>query len=192
MPSHVTRRCTICRHLERQRIELAMAAGTSKRAVAERFGVGQDAAWRHWRGHVPPHLKAAYVTKSLRPGVELARLVEEEGGGVLEHLKAVRMKLLVMLDSAIEHGDRNAAALLSGRLHENFGMTARLTGELMKHAPPGSITQINIQTSPQFLTLQARLVQALAPFPDARRAVIAAFQALDALPSPVIEQPHAA
>jgi hypothetical protein len=132
----------------------------------------------------------------LKPGVELAKFAEDEGGGLLEHLKAVRQKLLVMLDSAIECADRNGAANVSARLHENFTITARLTGELVKHLPPTSMTQININTSPQFLSLQARLIEALAPFPEARRAVIAAFRAIDENtppPSPHhIEQIHAA
>jgi hypothetical protein len=190
-----SQRCTVCTHLERQRIELAMAAGTSKRAVASRFNVSSDAAWRHWRNHVTPQIKAAFATKSLRPGVELAKFAEDEGGGLLEHLKAVRQKLLVMLDSAIECADRNGAANVSARLHENFTITARLTGELMKHLPPTSVTNINIQTSPQFLNMQARLILALAPFPDARRAVIQAFRAIDEtsppLPPQMIEQVHA-
>lgn len=191
-----TQRCTICKHKERQRIELAMAAGTSRRAIASRFSVSADAAWRHWTRHVSPHMKAAYVTKSLRPGVELAKLAEEEGGGLLEHLKAVRQKLLVMLDSAIECADRNGAANVSGRLHENFALAARLTGELVKHLPPTSMTQININTSPQFLSLQARLIEALAPFPEARRAVIAALRSVDEnMPPPaplILDQVHVA
>jgi hypothetical protein len=44
--------------------------------------------------------------------------------------------------------------------------------------------------------MQARLIQALAPFPEARRAVIQAFRAIDEttppLPPQMIEQVHAA
>lgn len=116
-PSH---RCTVCRHDERSRIEYLMAAGVSKRSIAERFGVSADAAWRHWTHHVGPHMKAALVTKSLKPGVELAALVEQEGLGLLEHLQNIRGKLYTVFDAAIEAGDRNAVTGLGRELRENL------------------------------------------------------------------------
>ena len=35
-------RCTICNHPARPQIDLAIATGLSKRAVAQRFGVSRD------------------------------------------------------------------------------------------------------------------------------------------------------
>lgn len=164
-PSH---RCTVCRHDERSRIEYLMAAGVSKRSIAERFGVSADAAWRHWTHHVGPHMKAALVTKSLKPGVELAALVEQEGLGLLEHLQNIRGKLYTVFDAAIEAGDRNAVTGLGRELRENLTLVAKLHGRLVAHA------QTNIQNvilSPSYLDLRANLIRALAPFPEAARAV---------------------
>ena len=45
-------RCTICNHPARPQIDLAIATGLSKRAVAERFGVSRDAVWRHAQAHL--------------------------------------------------------------------------------------------------------------------------------------------
>ncbi len=41
-----------------------------------------------------------------------------------------------------------------------------------------------ILNSPQFATLQATLLRALAPYPDARSAVVLALRDLDAEPAP--------
>lgn len=188
-------RCTICIHPERSRIEHLMAAGASKRAIGERFNVSADAAWRHFANHVSPAMKAASVVKALAPGVELEAMVTEEANGLLHHLQNIRQKLYYSFDAAVEAGDRNATAILAGRLLENLRFLSELTGRLQKYATPNSVTHINIQTSPQFLNLQAHLIQALAPFPEARRAVVQAFREVDeATPHPpplTIEGTHA-
>jgi hypothetical protein len=186
-------RCTICVHVERSRIEHLMAAGASKRAVAERFNVSADAAWRHFARHVSPAMKAASVVKALRPGVELEALVTEEANGLLHHLQNIRQKLYYSFDSAVEAGDRNATAILAGRLLENLRFLSELTGRLQKYATPNNVTTINILASPTFLNLQTKLIAALAPYPDARRAVVQSFRELDdAAPPPnIIEGTHA-
>lgn len=187
-------RCTICVHVERSRIEHLMAAGASKRSMAERFNVSADAAFRHFKNHVSPSMKAASVAKALKPGVELEAMLTEESNGLLHHLQNIRGKLYVAFDNAIEAGDRTASALLAGRLLENLRFLSELTGRLQKYATPNNVTNINILASPQFLNMQAHLIQALAPFPDARRAVIQAFRQMDeATPPPpmTIEGTHA-
>ena len=52
MKRSVGLRCTICNHPARPQIDLAIATGLSKRAVAERFGVSRDAVWRHAQAHL--------------------------------------------------------------------------------------------------------------------------------------------
>ena len=184
-----SQQCTICRHPERSRIEHLMAAGASKRSIAERFAVSSDAAFRHFRNHVSPAMKAASVAKALKPGVELEALVEEESGALFHHLQNIRGKLYHAFDNAVEVGDRTSTALLAGRLLENLRFLSELTGRLQRYATPSHVTNISIQTSPQFLSLQARLIQALAPFPEARRAVIQAFREIDENTPPPANSP---
>jgi hypothetical protein len=187
----ITGRCAICRHAERSRIEMLMAAGVSKRSIGERFAVSPDSAFRHFHNHVSPAMKAAAIAKALKPGVELEQLLTEENTGLLHHMQNIRQKLYVTFDAAIESGDKNATALIAGKLHENLRLVSELTGRLQRYSPT-HVTNVNILASPQFLNVQQRLIQALAPYGDARRAVIAAFRELDeaapiALPSPVVE-----
>jgi hypothetical protein len=48
------RNCTVCRHPQRDEIEVDLRAGLSYRDAARRYGVSKDAVSRH-RGHVSLH-----------------------------------------------------------------------------------------------------------------------------------------
>ena len=169
-PSRV--RCTICRHPERARIELAMARGAGKRATAKRFDVGADACFRHWHGHCSPALKAARKLEVLKPGANLASLVIEEDTGILEGLKVIRGALLSRFDLATELNDVPAMGVLSARLMKIHEMVGKLTGELRGQA---AIEHHHLVFSPDYLTLRQRLLHALRPYPEATAAVVAAF-----------------
>lgn len=177
-------KCTVCRHPERARIEAVMAAGVSSNKAAERFGLHRDALLRHWKNHVSAHVRAALATRALQPGVQLEELAAQEGSGILEGLRALRLKMQHMLDAGVEVGDQHGVAAIAGRIMENYTLTAKLCGELLGPAHTTNILNVSLTENPRFLALQARLVEALAPFPEARRAVVAAFSALAEEPEP--------
>lgn len=166
-------RCTICNHPARPQIDLAIATGLSKRAVAERFGVSRDAVWRHAQAHLTAEMRAALATKLLQREGDTRRILLEEGAGVTEALKAIRGPLFGLFLAAVDTGDNKAASALSGRLHENLALTAKLTGELVPHAGT-SIT--NILLSPDFQRLRAELIRVLTRYPDAQAEVAAVFR----------------
>jgi len=56
---------------------------------------------------------------------------------------------------------------------------SKLTGEALQSVATITNIQNNFYQSPDYLALQAMLVQALAPFPDAMRAVLAGLEALE-------------
>src|SRR6516164_9632075 len=104
VPKHgVGLRCTICNHPSRPQIDLAIATGLSKRAVARRFGVSHDAVWRHRQAHLTAEMRAALATKLLRREGDMRRIV-------LEALKAIRGPLFGLFLVAIDTGDSKAAA----------------------------------------------------------------------------------
>src|SRR5262249_29749956 len=80
--------------------------------------------------------------------------------------------------AAAELGDGNALALLAGRLHENLRDSGRLTGELQRG--PLLNVQNNVLVNPDYTRAISRIVSAVAPYPQAREAVIAALRATDA------------
>src|SRR5215470_818396 len=173
MKRSVGLRCTICNHPARPQIDLAIATGLSKRAVAERFGVSRDAVWRHAQAHLSAEMRAALATKLLQREGDTLRILLEEGAGVTEALKAIRGPLFCLFLAAVDTGDTKAAAALSGRLHENLALIAKLTGELVPHA---GTTITNVFLSPDFQRLRAELIRVLARYPEARAEVAAVFR----------------
>ena len=114
-------RCTICNHPARPQIDLAIATGLSKRAVAARFVVSRDAVWWHAQAHLTAEMRAALATKLLQREGDTRHILLEEGAGVTEALKAIRGPLFCLYLAAVDTGDSKAAAALSGRLHGKSG-----------------------------------------------------------------------
>ena len=166
-------RCTVCNHPARPQIDLAIATGVSKRAVAARFGVSRDAVWRHAQAHLTAEMRAALATRLLQREGDTRRILLEEGVGVTEALKAIRGPLFGLFLAAVDNGDNKAAAALSARLHESLALAARLTGELVPHA---GVSITNILLSPDFQRLRTELIRVLARYPEAQAEVAAVFR----------------
>ena len=80
---------------------------------------------------------------------------------------------MTMFQAAIQKGDHNAAATASGRLLQVLGTIGRLSGELATYAGGGGTNIVNntlVINSPAFAKLQATVISALAPYPEARLA----------------------
>jgi len=175
-----TGRCTVCGHAERTRIELLLAGGAGQKSVADKFGLSKDAIHRHWHGHVNEERKAALLLGPVQVQA-LAAKVAEESESVIDHHKATRAGLYQFYATALEAGDKTSGALLAGRLTEVNNSIARITGELAQSPLMQSNTVNVFLNSPEFVKFQADLIRVLAGFPDAREAVIAEFERLDAL-----------
>src|SRR5207244_13346842 len=80
--------------------------------------------------------------------------------------------------AASENGDSNSVWLLTRRLHENIRDCGRLAGEMQRE--PLLNIQNNVLVNPDYSRAIARIVSAVAPYPEAREAVIAALRDLDA------------
>jgi hypothetical protein len=172
------KRCTVCRHPNRTLIEAARVAGCSLDATAAKYGVSRDSIFRHMR-HVPDDVRLQYITET--PIRDLAARAATEGVTLLDHFTIVRGILLQQFQLAAAVGDRNATAMLAGKLIEVLREIGKVTGELSSFAV-NSLTINNSTTilnSPIFASLQANLLQALAPFPAARSAVVTALRQMD-------------
>ena len=85
--------------------------------------------------------------------------------------------------------------MLAGRLTEVLREIGKLTGELGTMAGAArNQRRSHLLNSPLVANLQASMLRALAPFPDARVAVVAALRAMDAdgVPPPIKTIEHAA
>jgi hypothetical protein len=170
--------CAICKHEHRVLIESTRIAGASLDNIARKFGVHRDAVHRHMRNHVPDDLRAEYLAAV--PLAELAEKAAKEGVSLLGYFSIVRATLMNQFQLAASVNDKNGTAVLAGRLNETLREIGRITGEMGDMAARTiNIGTINVLNSPVYLDLRQELLRALAPFPDARRAVAAALQHLE-------------
>ena len=142
---------------------------------------------RHWINHVSPEARAAYIAGTGATKNQHEEIVADESLALIDHYRIIRGGLYKGFGAASETGDGNALALLAARLHENLRDSARLTGELQRG--PLLNIQNNVLVNPDYSTAIARIVSAVARYPEAREAVIAALRDLDATSgsSPVLE-----
>ncbi len=148
------RRCTICTHKSRAKIDKALVERQAFRALARQYKVSKDALLRHHDDHLPATLMKAHdATEAARADALLAQVVD------------LRDKALVILTTAQESKDLRAAI---GAIREARGcveLLAKLAGQL-KDAPT-----VNILISPEWQGLQAVILRALEPHTAARLAV---------------------
>jgi hypothetical protein len=174
-------KCAVCRHSDRWRIELLKAGGAGIDALAKKFNVSRDSIDRHWRNHVSAESKATYLCGPAELAT-IAKRAAVEGDSVLDYLRLCRTVLTGQLAAMTEAADARGAAYVAGQLTRTLEAIARVTGELGELAR--STININgnvsiLTDSPAFAKVQATLLRALAPFPDARGAVVLALRGLD-------------
>ena len=174
----LTGRCQGCNHPERVRIERFLATGAAIKGAARKFAIDYHALRRHWRNHVSAEARATYIAGPAAAKDQLGEIVADELLGLIDHYRIVRGALYKGFSAAAELADGHALALLAGRLHENFRDCGRLTGELQRG--PLLNIQNNVLVNPDYTRAIARIVSAVAPYPEAREAVIAALRDLDA------------
>jgi hypothetical protein len=173
----LTGRCQGCNHPERVRIERFLATGAAIKGAARKFAIDYHALRRHWRNHVSAEARATYIAGPAAAKDQLEEIVADESLGLIDHYRIVRGALYKGFSAAAELGDGHALGLLAGRLHENLDC-GRLTGELQRG--PLLNIQNNVLVNPDYTRAIARIVSAVAPYPEAREAVIAALRDLDA------------
>jgi hypothetical protein len=171
-------RCLVCNHPDRSLIEHARVAGCSLDTLSAKYSVSRDAIWRHFRNHLSDEQRADILASV--PMSELAAKAAAEGTSVLEYFSIIRGILMQRFQLAASVGDNNAAGALAGRLTEVLREIGRATGQLGSMASSNlTINNTTIVNSPIFATLQANLMTALAPYPEARAAVVAALERMD-------------
>ena len=174
-------RCQVCDSDDRARIELALSKRVSYEKLSKKFGLSKDAIGRHRRNHMPPQLMAALQAYGKPTAVDLEELKKSESAGLLQTVAAQRARLWQALEVCEELEDWNASARFHGQLTANLSLTAKILGEI----ETGNRTTINqLIVSPEYLLLRQSLVQALAPYPEARRSVSEVLRSLEG------ESPH--
>jgi transposase-like protein len=151
--------CTICTHEDREAIDRELAEATAKISdTAALFGVSYDALRRHRDAHLPATLAQAV------DAAEVARADD-----LLAQIQRLHSEALGILADA----DSQTTALRAVREAREC---LRLLGQILGELNDG--VQVNVLVNPVWLQTKTVIMAALAPHPEARRAVVRALEGL--------------
>jgi hypothetical protein len=113
-----------------------VCSGAGVQPTSKKFGVSYDSLRNHVAKHISQSYRDAVRSGPLQSEEQLRRLVAESGAGVIENLRAIYSGLASRWLHAFEAGDDYKLSQLTGKLHANLEMQARITKEL---SPGGSV-----------------------------------------------------
>jgi hypothetical protein len=157
------RPCTICRHPERDEIDQRLIASTALKPISERFGVTVQALIRHRNLHLPQAVRDA--AEGTRAAAERQR-----GGDLLAAARALHGNALDLMRQAERARDLRTALAGIREAARCVELQGRLMGQIRE------TQSVNVILSPQWVSLQAVILSALEPHPEARQAVASALE----------------
>jgi hypothetical protein len=137
--------------------------GADYRAIARRFGLSKDAVRRHNDEHIPAALTRAKRAQEVT-----------DADTLLVELAALKSKAVALLRQAEAAGDVKTALAGVREAARIVEVLLEVAGRLNRQP------QVTLLLSSEWLHTQAALVQALAPYPDARVAAADALTRLGA------------
>jgi hypothetical protein len=156
------RTCTVCVHGDRPAVDQALVNHRPYRNIAAQFRLSTSALVRHHDDHLPEALTKAKAAADVAQADDL-----------LAQLRALRSKAMALLLAAEKSGDIRTA--LAG-VRE-----ARVTLELLLELSQRIDRRptLNLLVAPEWLATRSVLLEALAPYPEARSAVAASLVRLE-------------
>ena len=139
----------------------------------------RDATFRHCKNHLSDVQKVQYLAGPAAIA-DLVNQAVQEDRAIIDNYKIVRSELMHAANTAAARGVR--LERVAGRLLETLRDMGKLTGELREYGATSiSITNNHavVMNSPIIAEIQAEIIDALAPFQEAREAVIARLISLD-------------
>ena len=161
------RPCSICAHEHVEEINEMMIRGATYQQIIEKYGGSLSALHRHkqhltaQRQNLP--VEAVDVTE---PSLVMRRIAELDMRADWLYREAVKSKDLLNAGRALKE------------LREIVGLYAKITGELNTQA---QIVHQHVHINPEWVALRQTMLNALAPYPEARAALVAALESAHAL-----------
>ena len=150
----MARNCSICTHPQNEAINFELLQRVPLNAICSKYGVSTSALQRH-KAHIPRQLAKT-------PGAQEVA----NSGNIMTRIAELDARTNTIFMQASESQNSGVALRALKELREITQLYARLAGELQ------SSNVINIVVTPEWLVLRGALLKALAPYPDARRAVV--------------------
>jgi hypothetical protein len=153
------RKCTVCAHPDRVEIDRALVAGVANRRIASQRNVTERAVRHHKTNHLPAKLVMATAASEVA-----------EADALLDRVRDLQGRVYGILDKAEGAGDLRTALGAIREARGTLELLAKLLGELDERPV------LNLNVSPEWLELRAVIVGALAPYSEARDAVLRAIE----------------
>lgn len=168
--------CRVCLRPDREQIDRELVLGTTLRTISAQLGTNPPApspsALARHRAHIPAKLARAADAREVI-----------EGGRLLRRLESLTDRAERMLTDAEKKKAFGPAAALIREVRECAKLLGTISGEIKGE---GHAVTINIIGSAEWQQLQAKILDALTPYADARLAVARAL-----LPAASNEDPDA-
>jgi len=153
------RQCTVCAHKDLEEINRLLVSGEPYRTITDFTGLSKTALIRHKESHMPELLlKSQDVKETLQADNLLDQIVYYES-------EARRFKELAEADGNIE-----LALKAVDRALKCLDLTAKARG-IINDQP-----QITIINNPEWVELRTLIINALDPYPEAKREVVDAIR----------------
>lgn len=184
----MARPCEACRHPEREQIDAAIVASTPFRTIGQRYEISHVSLIRHRDSHMAERLAEAAAQReaaesatptppttpssppttppSAEPPERSQRQQAAEALDIVGQLRVVNSVALNVMSDARRAGDGRLVLLACDRVQKQLELQAKLLGQLDDRPA------VNIWLSPEWAAIEGAMVEALAPFPPARLAVV--------------------
>ncbi len=153
------RACTVCEHPDREAVDRALVAGDANTRLSSVFAVSEQALRRHKASHLPAKLVMA------EKAAEVA-----EADNLLEQVGDLQRRTMAVLEAAEASQEHRTALAAIREARGNLELLAKLVGQLDERPV------VNLNISPEWLELRTVIVGALAPYTEARGAVLRAIE----------------
>ena len=157
----MARNCTVCTNDKLDEINRALCdPNTVLGRVASQYGLGRESLRRHKASHLPAHLAQAQAAQEVAQADDL-----------LAQVRGLQARTLAILGKAESADDLRVALQAIGEARRNLELLGKLAGELQQEGT------VNIVVNAEWIQLRGAILVALAPFPEARHAVVEALHA---------------
>ena len=159
------RPCTICTHVDHDRIDADLVSGVSYSAISRKYNVGQESVRRHKASHVSPALAAMAAAREA-----------EVAAGLVWQVRQLVSRADELYEAAVLDGKASNALAALREMRGSLELLGKITGELDERP----VTVVNLQQSTEWLAMRAAIFAALMQFPEARQAVAGRLLELEA------------
>jgi hypothetical protein len=161
MPRH----CSICDHKDVEKIDMLLVNGETFQTISNNFNVSAQALQRHKASN--------HILDLLTKAGDIEEIASADN--LMKQLSELQERALSLCDKAEAAGNTKAYGSPSQYLREireTVKLLAELEGRLQTQAQINVNTQINVLSSPEWISLRFQILQAIEPFPEAKAALL--------------------